>query len=161
MDLFSFLRAASQAPNGIEKRLHPCGKVAIMPRQFIAFEPQLRSLFRIIAAFTFSLHGWQKFFGMFGGIGGHPVDPTTMLGIAGVIETIGGGMIMLGIFTRPVAFFLSGEMAVGYFRTHAPRGFWPISNGGELAVFYCFLFLWMAAAGPGPWSLDRLFGKDK
>ncbi|PWT98666.1 MAG: DoxX family protein [Terriglobia bacterium] len=120
------------------------------------YEPQLRSLFRIMAAFTYSLHGWQKFFGMFGGIGGRSVPPDNMLGIAGLLETFGGALLILGLFTRPVAFLLSGEMAVGYFRAHAPRGFWPLLNGGELAVFYCFMFLWLSAAGPGPWSLDHL-----
>jgi putative oxidoreductase len=126
-----------------------------------SLEPHLRSLFRIMAAFTFSLHGWQKFFGAFGGIGGARVPVTTMLGAAGVIETFGGALILLGLFTRPVAFLLSGEMAIGYFRTHAPRGFWPLLNGGELAVFYCFMFLWLSAAGPGPWSLDKLLRKKK
>ena len=124
-------------------------------------EPHLRSLLRIMACFTFSQHGWQKFFGWFGGIAGHSVPVNTMLGAAGLIETVGGALIMLGLFTRPVAFLLSGEMAIGYFRTHAPHGFWPITNGGELAVFYCFYFLWLSSAGPGKWSLDSLFGKDR
>lgn len=114
-----------------------------------------------MAAFTFSLHGWQKFFGIFGGIGGHRAELTSMLGVAGVLETFGGGLLILGLFTRPVAFLLSGEMAVGYFRAHAPRGLWPLVNGGELAVFYCFMFLWLSAAGPGPWSLDALVRKKK
>lgn len=122
------------------------------------WEPQLRSLARIVIAFTFSLHGWQKFFGMFGGLGGMKPPLTSMLGAAGVIETIGGALIILGLFTRPVAFLLSGEMAIGYFTAHAPRGLWPLTNGGELAVFYCFYFLWLSAAGPGPWSLDHLAG---
>jgi putative oxidoreductase len=130
-----------------------------MKNPLARYEPQLRSLFRIMAAFTFSLHGFQKFFGWFGGIGGHSVPVTTMLGMAGLIESIGGPLIMLGLLTRPVAFVLSGEMAIGYFRTHAPRGFWPLLNGGELAVFYCFMFLWLTAAGAGPWSLDRLLGR--
>jgi putative oxidoreductase len=123
------------------------------------WEPWLRSLLRIMAAFTFSLHGWQKFFGWFGGIAGSSVPVNTMLGAAGLIETVGGALMMLGLFTRPVAFVLSGEMAIGYFRTHAPRGFWPLLNGGELAVFYCFLWLWFSAAGAGPLSLDRLLGR--
>lgn len=123
-----------------------------------ALEPRLRSLFRIMAGFTFWLHGLQKF-GFFGGLGGFKPPLVSMLGAAGVIETIGGALIILGLFTQPVAFFLSGEMAVGYFRTHAPRGLWPISNGGELAVFYCFFFLWLFSAGAGPWSLDRLLGR--
>ena len=133
-----------------------------MMKQLAAFEPQLRSLLRIMAGFTFSLHGWQKFFGLFGGIGGTRPPLDSMLGAAGVIETFGGILIILGLFTRPVAFFLSGEMAVGYFRTHAPRGFWPLTpggNGGEQAVFYCFLWLWLSSAGAGAWSLDRMFGR--
>jgi len=128
-----------------------------MPINF--YEPRLRSLFRIMAAFTFWLHGLQKSIGAFGGIGGGRAPLESMLGAAGVIETIGGALIILGLFTRPVAFLLAGEMAVGYFRTHAPRGFWPLQNGGELAVFYCFFFLWLCSAGAGPWSLDRLFFK--
>jgi putative oxidoreductase len=123
------------------------------------FEPYLRSVLRIIAAFTFSQHGWQKFFGWFGGIGGQSVPVNTMLGAAGAIETVGGALLILGLFTRPVAFILAGEMAIGYFRTHAPRGFWPLLNGGEITVVYCFLWLWFSAAGAGPWSLDRLLGR--
>jgi len=123
------------------------------------YEPWLRSLLRIMAAFTFSQHGWQKFFGWFGGIAGNSVPVNTMLGAAGLIETVGGALMMLGLFTRPVAFVLSGEMAIGYFRTHAPRGFWPLLNGGELAVFYCFLWLWFSTVGGGPLSLDRLLGR--
>jgi putative oxidoreductase len=126
-----------------------------------AFEPRLRSLFRIMAAFTFWLHGLQKFFGAFGGLGGFKPPLSSMLGAAGAIETFGGVLIILVLFTQPVAFLLAGEMAVGYFRTHAPRGFWPLTNGGELAVFYCFFFLWLSSAGAGPWSLDRLLGLDR
>lgn len=122
-------------------------------------EPHLRSLLRIMAGFTFALHGVQKLFGFLGGIGGHSVPVTTMLGAAGLIETVGSFFIITGLFTRPVAFVLSGEMAIGYFRTHAPRGLWPLTNGGELAVLYCFLWLWISAAGAGPWSLDRLLGR--
>jgi putative oxidoreductase len=127
------------------------------------FEPVLRSLFRIFAAFTFSQHGWQKFFGIIGGFNGKgdTVDFSVLpaLYTAGILETFGGGLLMLGLFTRPVAFILSGEMAYGYFRTHNPRGFWPVANGGELAVFYAFAFLWFAAAGAGPISLDKLLGR--
>ena len=123
------------------------------------FEPRLRSLARVIIGFTFSLHGWQKVFGAFGGLGGTTPPLSSMLGAAGVIETIGGALIILGLFTTPVAFLLAGEMAVGYFRTHAPRGLWPLTNGGELAAFYCFFFLWLSAAGAGPWSLDHALRK--
>ena len=123
------------------------------------YEPYLRSLFRVMAAFTFSLHGWQKLFGWFGGIGGQSVPVNNMLGYAGLIESIGGPLLMLGLFTRPVAFLLSGEMAIGYFRTHAPRSFWPLLNGGEITVLYCFMFLWLSSQGAGAWSLDRLLGR--
>src|SRR6201999_2394511 len=94
------------------------------------YEPRLRSLARIVIGFTFSLHGWQKLFGAFGGLGGHTPPLTSMLGAAGLIETIGGALIIVGLFTPCVAFVLAGEMAIGYFRTHAPRGLWPITNGG-------------------------------
>jgi putative oxidoreductase len=126
---------------------------------FDRLEPRLRSVFRIAAAFTFWLHGIQKSMGAFGALGGFKPPLASMLGAAGWIETIGGALIIVGLFTRPVAFLLSGEMAAGYFRTHAPRGLWPIQNGGELAVFYCFFFLWLSVAGAGPWSLDRLLGR--
>ena len=78
------------------------------------------------------------------------------MGAAGIIETFGGALMLLGLFTRPVAFVLSGQMAVAYFIRHAPRGTWPILNGGELAVLFCFLWLFFVAAGPGPWSIDGL-----
>ncbi len=125
------------------------------------FEPFLLSLLRLVVGFTFSLHGWQKLFGLFGGIGGHgyPVHLASRLGAAGVIESVGGLLIFLGLLTRPIAFLLCGEMAVAYFTTHAPRSPYPILNGGELAVLYCFIFLYLVAAGHGPFSLDRLRGK--
>ena len=127
------------------------------------YEPYLRSLLRIMAAFTFSEHGWQKLLGLVGGFGGpgNTAPVGSLLWTAGLIETVGGALIILGLFTRPVAFILAGEMAVGYFRTHAPRGFWPMLNGGEITVFYCFFFLWLSSTDPGAWSLDRLFFKKK
>ena len=123
------------------------------------YEPYLRSVVRIVVGFTFSLHGWQKWLGMFGG---DPDRLPQLLKIAGMIETIGGALIILGLFTRPVAFILCGQMAYAYFRTHAPRGPWPLMNGGnegELAVFYCFFYLWLCSAGAGPLSVDRLIGR--
>jgi len=129
------------------------------PTAFSSFEPYLRSIFRVMAAFTFSLHGWQKFFGMFGALGGFKPPLTSMMGVAGVLETLGGALILVGLFTRPVAFLLAGEMAIGYFMVHAPRGFWPLLNGGEITVFYCFWFLWLSTGGPGPLSLDWLLRK--
>ncbi|HZA98056.1 MAG TPA: DoxX family protein [Gemmatimonadales bacterium] len=114
----------------------------------------LRSLLRIVAALLFMAHGTQK---LFAWPIDEPRDPAPLLslmGVAGVLETVGGALLLLGLFTRPVAFLLAGEMAVAYFMSHAPNGFWPILNRGELAVLYCFLFLYLAAAGGGPWSID-------
>ncbi len=116
----------------------------------------VRSMLRIIAGALFSLHGYQKLLGLFGGLGhGARAHMWSQLWVAGVLETFGGALILLGLFTRPVAFLLCGEMAVAYFRAHFPRGFWPIQNGGELAILYCFIFLYLFTAGPGPISLDR------
>jgi putative oxidoreductase len=125
-----------------------------------SIEPWLRSVLRMVVGFTFSLHGLQKLFGIFGGIGGHRVPLFSLMGLAGILETFGGLLILLGLFTMPVAFILSGEMAVAYFIQHSPRGFFPIRNGGELAVLYCFIFLYLFSAGPGPVSLDRLARKE-
>jgi putative oxidoreductase len=120
------------------------------------FPSWFRSLLRIVAAFLFVLHGIQKIFGFFGGMSGQGGTAAfaSLPWWAGVIELGGGLLLLLGLFSRPVAFLLSGEMAVAYFKAHFPRGFLPISNGGELAVLYCFLFLYLSAAGPGPLSLD-------
>jgi putative oxidoreductase len=114
-------------------------------------------ILRLVAGFTFSLHGYQKLFGLFGGMGprGAAAFPSPMW-VAGCLETFGGFLIALGLFTVPVAFILCGEMAVAYFMQHFPRGFFPIRNGGELAVLYCFIFLFLAFSGPGPFSLDAL-----
>jgi putative oxidoreductase len=120
----------------------------------------LLSLLRIVAGFTFTLHGLQKF-GAFGGMGGHggKVTAFTLVWFAAVLEALGGPLLILGLCTRPVAFILCGEMAFAYFHAHAPRGLWPVANGGELAILYCFIFLYLFAAGPGPVSVDRLMGK--
>ena len=109
---------------------------------------------RVVAGVLFACHGAQKLFGVLGGDG---VPILSRAGLAGVIELLGGGLIALGLFTPYVAFIASGEMAVAYFLAHAPQGLWPIQNRGELAVLYCFLFLYIAARGAGPLSLDRLF----
>lgn len=126
-----------------------------------ALEPWLRSVLRIAAGFTFMEHGFQKMFGAFGGINGHgaAVHGLTLLMAAGILEVFGGPLIFVGLFTRPAAFILSGEMAVAFFYAHFPYGFWPIVNRGELAVLYCFIFLYLAAAGAGPLSVDRLVWK--
>jgi putative oxidoreductase len=122
------------------------------------FQPYALSLLRIVAGFLFSLHGFQKILGMFGGMGGNGGTAAlfSLPWVAGVLELGGGLLVMAGLFTRPVAFLLSGQMAVAYFMAHQPRGFLPIQNGGELAALYSFLFLFLCTAGPGPWSLDRL-----
>ena len=127
-----------------------------------AWEPFARSALRIVAGFTFSLHGFQKILGFFGGMGGHGATAPlfSLLWTAGMLEIVGGLLLILGLCTRPVAFVLAGEMAFAYFRMHLPRGLWPIQNGGELAVLYCFVFLYLCTAGPGPLSLDRLFRKS-
>jgi putative oxidoreductase len=115
-----------------------------------------RSVLRILIGVLFTLHGCQKLFGLFGGMFGHGPSPMgSEAWVAGVIETIGGILIFFGLFTRPVAFLLCGEMAVAYFQRHIPRGFWPIQNAGEVAVLYCFLFGYLVFAGGGPLSLDR------
>lgn len=112
------------------------------------------NLLRIVAGFLFWQHGAQKLFGF---PGGEPVgDFFGLMGLAGILELVGGTMLVLGLFSRPVAFVLSGQMAWAYFSVHAPSGFWPIQNGGELASFYSFLFLYVAARGGGVFSLDGL-----
>ncbi len=115
----------------------------------------LQALLRIVAGFLFFQHGLPKLFGGFG-TGREAVPLMSQMGLAGIIEVFGGAAIALGLFTSPVAFIASGEMAVAYFQAHLPRGFWPVANGGELAALYCFLFLFFAAAGSGKWSLDAI-----
>jgi putative oxidoreductase len=123
-------------------------------------ESYARSLLRIVTGFVFSLHGFQKLFGFLGGMGhGARAHFFSQLWLAGALECFGGVLILLGLFTRPVAFLLCGEMAVAYFKSHNPRGFWPVSNGGELAALYCFIFLYLTTAGAGPLSLDRIIRK--
>ena len=115
------------------------------------------SLLRIVAGFLFACHGAQK---LFGWLGEDNVPPLLSLrGVAGVIEFFGGTLIAVGLATSPVAFLASGQMAVAYFLRHAPDGFWPILNGGELAALYCFLFLYFSARGSGPLSLDAVLGR--
>lgn len=123
--------------------------------------PRLLSILRIIAAFLFMQHGAQKIFGLLGGSRGGSPPFLSQSWIGGVLEFFGGLLLLLGLFTRPVAFILSGMMAVAYFQAHAPRAFWPIQNGGELAALYCFVFLYLSAAGGGPWSLDSIWRRGR
>jgi len=121
-----------------------------------AWEPQVRSILRIVSAFLLAAHGTQKLFGFPVNEPRDPVALLTLIGVAGVLETFGGLLLLVGLWTRPVAFLLSGQMAVAYFLRHQPDGLLPILNRGELAALYCFVFLYLAAAGGGPWSLDAL-----
>ena len=119
-------------------------------------------LLRIVAGFLFFQAGAAILFGSFGGVPGGQKPPLmSQIGIGGVLEFVGGIAIMLGLFTRPVAFILSGEMAVAYWQFHAPHGLWPAQNQGVPAVLFCFLFLYMAAQGGGAWSLDALICRKR
>ena len=124
------------------------------------WRPRALSVLRIVAGLMIIEHGMAKLLGW-------PVVPAfaklqllSQLGAAGCIELIGGALVTVGLFTQPVAFILSGEMAVAYFMVHAPRGFYPLLNGGTLAIMYCFAFLYLSTAGAGPWSLDAAMKKS-
>jgi putative oxidoreductase len=117
--------------------------------------PRVLSILRIVAGVLFFEHGSQKLFGFPPRLEGAPgPEIVSLLGAAGIMEIIGGGLLILGLFTRPVAFLAAGEMAVGYWVAHAPKSFFPALNGGDAAILYCFIFLYIFFAGPGPWSLD-------
>ena len=123
--------------------------------------PRLRSVLRIVAGLMFMLHGALKLLGFpEAGAKLQPHAPA-YLKAAGFIELIGGALIALGLLTSIAAFIAAGEMAVAYFKQHAPNGFWPVVNGGELAALYCFVFLYLAFAGPGPWSIDAMLGRGR
>jgi len=122
-----------------------------------AFTPQLRSILRIVAAFMFIQAGTIKLFAWpFAMPGGGTADLFSEVGLAGILEVFGGFLLLIGLFTRPVAFIVSGEMAVAYFQGHASHGVWPVVNGGTDAVLYCFIWLYFSAAGAGLWSLDAI-----
>jgi putative oxidoreductase len=121
-----------------------------------AWAPRMLSVLRIMAGLLFLQHGTAKHLkfptvAMF-----DKLEPMSLVGAAGAIEIVGSLLLIVGLFTRTTAFVLSGFMAVAYFMAHATHGFYPILNGGELAILYCFVFLYIAAAGPGPWSYDAL-----
>ena len=122
------------------------------------FEGYAYAAMRIATGLLFLFHGLQKLFGMYGG---NVVPLASRYGAAGIIELAGGALVMIGLFTSPIAFICSGEMAVAYFLSHYPSGFWPIVNRGELAALYCFVFLYIASRGGGPLSVDRLVRRKK
>lgn len=122
------------------------------------FTPQLLSIFRIMAALLLLQHGTTKILS-FPASDFNGIALTSLPGIAGLFELIGGALLLVGLFSRVTAFVLSGVMAAAYFIAHAPQGFYPMLNGGELAVLYSFSFLFLAAAGPGPWSVDAARGR--
>ena len=128
-----------------------------------AMEPQFKSILRIVASLIFILAGTTILFAFPTGMppDGGTAKLLTQIGIGGVLEAFGGAFLLFGLFTRPVAFILSGEMAVAYFQFHAPQGFWPTMNGGVAAIIYCFLWLYFSATSPGAWSIDEWRAKRK
>jgi putative oxidoreductase len=123
-----------------------------------SWSPHVLSLLRVAAGAAFMAHGTQKWLD-FPPRGGAAPELLSLGGASGAIELIGGALIVLGLFTRPAAFICSGMMAVGYFLFHAPQNFFPVLNGGDAALLYCFAFFYIFFAGPGPWSLDRIIRK--
>jgi len=126
--------------------------------RWISWAPQFRSILRIVCGLLFIPFGTMKLFAW--PMGMPPNNSTAQLlsqvGIGGVLELVGGVLILIGLCTRPIAFVLSGEMAVAYWQFHAPMGFWPMMNQGQPAILFCFIFLYLSAAGAGPWSIDAL-----
>ncbi|MFL6862748.1 MAG: DoxX family protein [Allosphingosinicella sp.] len=123
------------------------------------YAPWLLGILRIVAGLLFLAHGLVKLFGFPPGAQPGPQPLFTLFGIGGVIELVAGALIALGLLTRPAALIASGEMAVGYWMFHAPSGFYPAVNGGDAAILYCFLFLYLVAAGPGALALDNRIGR--
>ena len=133
-----------------------------MKRLIASHREGIYTMLRVVAGLMFATHGSQKLFGAFGG---SPVQTGSIMGVlmvvAGVIELAAGILIAVGLLTRPLAFLASGEMAVAFFMVHAPKGPWPIEHGGELAVLYSFVFLYVAARGAGVFSLDAILSKER
>ena len=125
-----------------------------MAMDIASWSPRMLSVLRAVTGLLFLEHGTQKLFGF-------PPPPNpgppllSLLGVQGILELVGGFLILIGLFTRPVAFILAGDMAVAYFMRHAPRGFFPLLNGGQLAILFCFVFLYLFIAGGGVWSVDE------
>jgi putative oxidoreductase len=131
-----------------------------MKLKWTSWGPQFLSILRIVAGVLFIPLGTMKLFAWPMGMppDGGTAPLLTQVGIGGLLELVGGALILIGLFTRPVAFILSGEMAVAYFQFHAPMGFWPMVNQGQPAILFCFIFLYLSAAGGGPWSVDAWRG---
>ena len=132
-----------------------------MKLKWTSWGPQFLSILRIVAGLLFVPLGTMKLFAWPMGMppDGGTAPLLTQVGIGGILEVVGGALILIGLFTRPVAFILSGEMAVAYFQFHAPMGFWPMVNQGQPAILFCFIFLYLSAAGAGPWSVDAWRGR--
>jgi len=130
-------------------------------KQWSELSPRLLSMFRIVTALLYLEHGTAKLFGFPHVATFDDLKLVSLIGLAGMLEIVGSLAILLGFYTRVAAFILSGEMAVAYFMAHSPQGFFPLLNHGEAAVFYCFAFLYLSAAGGGPWSLDYIRGKAR
>ncbi len=141
--------------------MSPSNAVQPWTQKWISCAPYLQSLLRMVAAFMFLQAGTVILFAFPMGMppDGNTARLLTQTGIGGLLEFVGGLLLLVGLFTRPVAFVLAGEMAVAYFQFHFPQSFWPVVNGGVSAALYCFVWLFFSAAGPGPWSLDALRGK--
>jgi putative oxidoreductase len=122
-----------------------------------SWAPRLLSVLRIVTGLAFFEHGAQKLLAFPPTMPGAPaIAPFSMLWFGGILELTGGFLVLIGLFTRPAAFILAGEMAVAYWTFHAPKSFYPAINGGDAAILYCFIFLYLSAAGAGPWSLDAM-----
>jgi len=123
------------------------------------WSPRALSVLRIVAALVFIEHGTAKLFGFPPGM--REFEFFSLIGLSAILEFAGGLLLLFGLFTRPVAFILSGEMAFAYFLAHAPKGFFPANNGGDAAILFCFVFLYLVVAGPGEWSIDSLKGESR
>ncbi|MGA8196347.1 MAG: DoxX family protein [Acetobacteraceae bacterium] len=129
--------------------------MAVLARQMDAWEPRVLSIVRIMTGLLFMEHGLSKLFNFPAPFPGGQPTMFQLLWFAGVIETVGGLLLAVGLFIRPVALIMSGEMAIGYFYAHNPKSFFPLMNGGDGAILYCFIFLYFFVAGGGAWSVDR------